>query len=110
MTFPDQLFADSFISIKFEENGTASWEKNSNKSNSSNNNYNNKKECEVETTKSVIERGKSREGLRWRKRIGHIFHLMKWKRPSTKTKSNGVEGSKKVVRKGWIRTSFTKRS
>ncbi|KAF7829833.1 putative serine/threonine-protein kinase [Senna tora] len=88
---------ESFISIKFEENGVGSWEKNKVGS----------LDAEAETTKSVIEHGKSREGLRWRKRIGHIFHLMRWKRP-TKTKGNNVnvvvelEGVKKV-RKGWMR-------
>ncbi|KAF3445657.1 hypothetical protein FNV43_RR10833 [Rhamnella rubrinervis] len=106
---------DSFISIKFEENGAASWEKNtvvSNKvalENCNNMSWNhsiNKKE-----TKTVIEHGKPRGSLlRWRKPIGHLFQLIKWKRSNkgnvchVSSKVDGV----KVRNKGWIRT-LTKR-
>lgn len=114
-------FSDSFISIKFEENGVASWEKNTVSSSNnkvcvesrSNNkkmlwnhqnlqilNNNNNKE-----SKSVIEHRKSNNTFRWRKRLGRLFHLIQWKR-STKVGSK-VEGVKKV-RKGWMRT-LTKR-
>lgn len=87
----------------------ASWEKNSTTTSTTKSNKNNTRESQNKvplemSTKSVIEHGKSRDTLRWRKKIGHIFHLMRWKRP---TKSN-VEGAKKV-RKGWMRTSLTKR-
>ncbi|KAJ7965570.1 RNA polymerase sigma factor RpoD like [Quillaja saponaria] len=111
---------DSFISIKFEENGAASWEKNintvSNKvslencnnmswnhhslnPNKDNSNSNSKE------TKSVIEHGKPRPSLRWRKRIGHLFQLIRWKRSTTKgsvchVSSKFMEGAK--VRKGWM--------
>ncbi|WVZ18410.1 hypothetical protein V8G54_005732 [Vigna mungo] len=87
---------ESFISIKFEENGVASWEKSRVSKKVS------LEKCNRE--KSVIEHGKSREAFRWRKRIGHMFQLIRWK------KSGGVchvEGVK--VRKGsWMRT-LTKR-
>lgn len=89
-------FAESFISIKFEENGVASWEKSRVSKKVS------LEKCNRE--KSVIEHGKSREAFRWRKRIGHMFQLIRWK------KSGGVchvEGLK-VRKGGWMR-SLTKR-
>ncbi|KAI4337816.1 hypothetical protein L6164_016187 [Bauhinia variegata] len=101
---------DSFISIKFEENGVASWEKNSTVSkvsleNCSSMSWNH----QSKETKSVIEHGKSRDTFRWRKRVGHMFQLIRWKR-STKASvchvGTKVEGVK--VRKGWMRT-LTKR-
>lgn len=52
--------------------------------------------------KRVIEHGKSRDPLRWRKRIGHLFHVIRWK----KSMSGHVEGVK--MRKTWMRT-LTKR-
>ncbi|KAK4276736.1 hypothetical protein QN277_014850 [Acacia crassicarpa] len=96
---------ESFISIKFEKNGMASWEKNS-AATTTNDTRESKNKVPPETTKSVIEHGKSGDTLRWRKKIGHIFHLMRWKRPTTKS---NVEGGTKKVRKGWMRTSLTKR-
>ncbi|KAI4307273.1 hypothetical protein L6164_030477 [Bauhinia variegata] len=101
---------DSFISIKFEENGVASWEKNTVSKVSLENcnkmswNHHSSKE-----TKSVIEHGKSRDAFRWRKRIGHMFQLIRWKRSTKATVCHvgtKVEGVK--VRKGWMRT-LTKR-
>ncbi|GMI78400.1 hypothetical protein like AT1G21830 [Hibiscus trionum] len=80
---------DSFISIKFEENGVASWE---------NGEVNSKvsiehcskpwnptltKELTNEpkvANKIVIEHVQPRASLRWRKRIGHLFQLIKGKR------------------------------
>ncbi|OWM90149.1 uncharacterized protein LOC116189454 [Punica granatum] len=117
---------DSFISIKFEDNGIASWEKNTVSKVSLDNcniSWNQRssagkalvapKEAKAAATmtKSVIEHSKPRvASLRWRKRIGHLFHLMRWKR-SNKAGSvchvgSKVEGVK--VRNGWIRT-LTKR-
>lgn len=109
---------ESFISIKFEENGVASWEKstvsnkvplekcNSNNNKVSLNNENNKDKST--NNKSVIEHGKSRDSFRWRKRIGHMFQLIRWKKSGgvCHVASTKVEGVK--VRKGWMRT-LTKR-
>ncbi|XP_022753377.1 uncharacterized protein LOC111301729 [Durio zibethinus] len=79
---------DSFISIKFEENGVASWEKNTVSKVSF-------EHCSIswkptltketikeqkEANKSVIEHAKPRASLRWRKRIGHLFQLIRWKK------------------------------
>ncbi|MBA0793292.1 hypothetical protein Gohar_017709 [Gossypium harknessii] len=55
-----------------------------------------------DTNKSVIEHAKPRASLRWRKRIGHLFQLMRWKR------SSKVEGVKVMRRKGWWIRSLTK--
>ncbi|KAJ9167089.1 hypothetical protein P3X46_021765 [Hevea brasiliensis] len=114
---------ESFISIKFEENGAASWEKGtvSNKvtleqcakswnHDLSKENKDAKQAKDAKETMSVIEHAKPRGSLRWRKRIGHLFQVIRWKRSN---KGNNVchvgtkvEGVK--VRKGWIRT-LTKR-
>ncbi|XP_022766344.1 uncharacterized protein LOC111311235 [Durio zibethinus] len=108
---------DSFISIKFEENGVASWEKGTvskvsleHCSMSWHPTLTKDKE-QKETNKSVIEHVKPRASLRWRKRIGHLFQLIRWKRSSKANvchMGSKVEGVK-VMRKGWIRT-LTKRA
>nr|XP_016465040.1 PREDICTED: uncharacterized protein LOC107787935 [Nicotiana tabacum] len=102
-------YEDSFISIKFENNGVASWEKGAagtvpkvslkHCDNMSNWSRSSSKESKGG---AVIEHAKPRMQLRWRKRIGHIFQLIRLKRSST-TKLEGVK-----VRPGWIRT-LTKR-
>lgn len=105
-TLPILALEDSFISIKFEDNGVASWEKNCTVSKGST--VENCKEAAKET-KTVIEHGKPRASLRWRKRIGHLFQLIRWKRSNKGNVCHvggKVEGVK--VRKGWIRT-LTKR-
>ncbi|XP_015885672.2 uncharacterized protein LOC107421050 [Ziziphus jujuba] len=108
---------DSFISIKFEENGVASWEKNTvskvalENCNNMSWNHSFNKETNKES-KTVIEHGKPRaSSLRWRKRIGHLFQLIRWKRTNKGNVchvSSKVEGVK--VRKGWIRNLTQKRT
>ncbi|KAE9608984.1 hypothetical protein Lal_00020577 [Lupinus albus] len=100
---------DSFISIKFEENGVATW-KNSTVSNKVTLenwkwNHHSKKE-----NKSVIEHENSHDTFRWRKRIGHIFQLIRWN-----NRTNGVchvaskvEGVKVKKGNNWMK-SLTKR-
>lgn len=110
-SYPKNLFfADSFISIKFEDNGVASWEKTKTTKVPLQHYTNIPFSKEAKGTKSVVEHAKPRGSLRWRKRIGHLFQLIRWKR-SSKTNACHV-GSKvegvKVMRKGWIRT-LTKR-
>ncbi|KAK7275647.1 hypothetical protein RIF29_16767 [Crotalaria pallida] len=99
---------ESFISIKFEENGVASWEKNSGVSNKvplENSQVLNK---DTKETKSMIQHGKLSNAFRWRKRIGPLFHVIHWRRSTTITKGGSkVEGVK--VRKSWMRTLITKR-
>ncbi|KAG2701107.1 hypothetical protein I3760_06G029200 [Carya illinoinensis] len=118
-----EAFEDSFISIKIGDNGVASWENNpvlSSKVPLENCNITRNhtwftKEAketikETATAKSVVEHGKPRASLRWRKRIGHLFQLIRWKRSNkgnARHVSSKVEGVK-VIRKSWIRT-LTKR-
>ncbi|KAF8008791.1 hypothetical protein BT93_K2440 [Corymbia citriodora subsp. variegata] len=114
---------DSFISIKFEDNGLASWEKSTASKVSFDNckaswPHSMSKKSVTATTatkesstnnKSVVEHAKPRASLRWRKRIGHLFQLMRWKRSSKGSVCHvgtKVEGVK--VRSGWMRT-LTKR-
>ncbi|XP_041013204.1 uncharacterized protein LOC121256466 [Juglans microcarpa x Juglans regia] len=116
---PEGAFEDSFISIKFGDNGVASWEKNTVSKVSLENcnmSWNNsltqeltKEAKETKENKTVIEHGKPRASLRWRKRIGHLFQVMRLKKSNKGNVchvSSKVEGVK--VRKGWIRT-LTKR-
>lgn len=104
---------DSFISIKFEDNGVASWEKNTVSKVSLENcnvSWNHSLSKEAKETKTVIEHGKPRASLRWRKRIGHLFQLVRWKRSN---KGNACHVGSKVegvkVRKGWWIRTLTKR-
>ncbi|KAJ4953385.1 hypothetical protein NE237_030217 [Protea cynaroides] len=99
--------ADSFISIKFEDNGAASWDKGTSSNvppleplNMSYSTHNLKKEPIM--VKSVKEHAKPRAVLRWRKRIGHLSQLIQQKSSS---KANVCHAGSKVVkaRKGWIR-------
>ncbi|KAH1215938.1 hypothetical protein GmHk_13G036978 [Glycine max] len=109
-----KIFAfDSFISMKFEENGVASWEKST--STNAISNISNKKVCverqvldkDAKESKSVVEHGKSNNAFRWRKRIGRLVHFIPWKRSNKGGGVGHVEGVK-VNRKGWMRT-LTKR-
>ncbi|KAK4352690.1 hypothetical protein RND71_028208 [Anisodus tanguticus] len=113
-------YEDSFISIKFENNGVGSWEKGAVGTVPKVS----LKHCDnMSWTKSVgsnkvavIEHvTKPRMQLRWRKRIGHIFHLIRLKRSSTKGGGASVchvgtklDGVKVRHGHGWIRT-LTKR-
>lgn len=125
----DELLADdSFISIKFADNGVASWEKNPESKISHDNcnipcirgdsigkaaTFKGAKGAATTTTKSVIEHSKPEvASLRWQKRIGHLFHLIRRKR-SSKAGSvchlgSKVEGVNK--RTGWIRTLTSRRT
>ncbi|PIN07526.1 hypothetical protein CDL12_19909 [Handroanthus impetiginosus] len=76
---------DSFISIKFEENGVASWNKgkisempNDKQSQRSWNDSWDK----AKKIKSLVEHAKPRAMLRWQRRIGHLFQFIGWKRSS----------------------------
>lgn len=114
---------DSFISIKFEDNGVASWDKGNSVSKVSldhcNISWNNHKTTNLETATTNNREGKTvsmhletpRGGpMRWRKRIGHVFQLIRWKRSSSKGNGgfhNNVRTSN-GANIGWIRT-LTKR-
>ncbi|KAJ8422862.1 hypothetical protein Cgig2_012716 [Carnegiea gigantea] len=127
-TTSTSLEDESFISIKFGDNGMPLWEKSTNtvtlehcsmswagqtfvkdnnakniqKGNIGNNNNNN--------NQSMVEHGKPQATvLRWRKRIGQLLQVIRWRR-TTKGNVGGEsserEGVMKVGRndKGWMRT------
>ncbi|KAK4433697.1 hypothetical protein Salat_0532400 [Sesamum alatum] len=101
---------DSFISIKFEENGVASWDKGSKMPGqdrhsevSLNDSWDNK----GKKIKTVVEHGKPRATLRW---IGHLLQLIRWKRSSKANMCHvgtKLEGGSRV-KYGWVKT-LTKR-
>ncbi|KAL2538664.1 hypothetical protein Fot_20055 [Forsythia ovata] len=83
---------DSFISIKFEDNGEMSWNQSWSKPNSKMNSV-------------AIEQSKPHTMLRWQKRIGNLFQLIKWKRSSKGNVCHvGTKLDRSKVRYGWIRT------
>ncbi|GAB4862076.1 hypothetical protein Ancab_037330 [Ancistrocladus abbreviatus] len=78
---------DSFISIKFGENGVASWEKGKVSKvtlEHCNMSWSSQRQSSAKEpnhrTKSVVEHAKPRTTLRWRNRIGQLFQLIRWKR------------------------------
>ncbi|XP_047323245.1 uncharacterized protein LOC124926954 [Impatiens glandulifera] len=112
---------DSFISIKFGDNGESLWEEKT-ASKVSLEQYScsmkilsskkKKKDLEVDTT-SVVEHGKaSAPLLMWRKKIGHVFQLSRWRRSNNVGMCHvGREGVVKGARRrsGWIRNLMVKR-
>ncbi|XP_010521254.1 PREDICTED: uncharacterized protein LOC104800196 [Tarenaya hassleriana] len=99
---------DSFISIKFEDNGNASWEKNTASVDKCRNSMSWNKHPPEDTGKSVIEHRKSRSSLRWRKRIGHLFQLIRLRGSTSCHVVSKVEGVK-VRRQGWMVRTLTRR-
>ncbi|KAG1327997.1 hypothetical protein COCNU_01G019310 [Cocos nucifera] len=111
---------DSFISIKFEDNGHASWDnKEAASMNPSMNTINITTDKiqdpgkESKGLRSMVEHAKARGMLRWRKRIGHLLQLALWKRSSKAgtchvALGGKVEGAK--GRRGWIRNLTRRRT
>ncbi|KAG0481087.1 hypothetical protein HPP92_011945 [Vanilla planifolia] len=62
-------FSDSFISMKFEEDGRASWS-------------NERAEEEGKRRATMVEPPKPRGMLRWHRKIGRVLQLARWRRPS----------------------------
>lgn len=114
LKFEVLIIADSFISIKFGDNGRTSWDKGRSSWASSDIFELPTKQSlgkDIKVTKScMVEHAKSRTpNLRWRKRIGHILQLVRWRRSNKGSVvhiGTKVEGGK--VRKGWIKP-ITKR-
>ncbi|CAL5414533.1 unnamed protein product [Camellia sinensis] len=111
---------DSFISIRFEDNGVSSWEKGTVSTKASldhckNISWNHQSLMSKDSTKSIVveHNAKPRGSLRWRKRIGHLFQLSRWRR-SNRGGSVCHVGSKpegvKVRSSGWIRTLTRRRT
>ncbi|MCD9645230.1 hypothetical protein HAX54_033998 [Datura stramonium] len=104
-------YEDSFISIKFENNnGVGSWEKGAVGTVPKATLKHSENMCGSNNKVAVIEHvaSKPRMQLRWRKRIGHIFQLIRLKRSSTKGSNVCHVGTKLERGHGWIRT-LTKR-
>ncbi|CAN8304522.1 unnamed protein product [Cochlearia groenlandica] len=108
---------DSFISIKFENDGNASWEKKEVTKVCVDNNTNSKtckeQQSPVTTsTTSIVEHNTAKSSLRWRKRIGHLFHVIKVKSrlpaASCHVASSKVEGAK-VRKHGWMVRTLTRK-
>ncbi|KAL3839999.1 hypothetical protein ACJIZ3_024590 [Penstemon smallii] len=106
---------DSFISIKFEDNGVASWDKGKISKMSLDHPQHeismNESRDKAKKIKTVIEHPKPHATLRWRRRIGHLFQVIKWKRSSKGNMCHvgtKLEGAK--VKQGWIRTITKKRT
>lgn len=92
---------DSFISIKFEENGQASWERKKQE-------MADQLSKEINRGKSVVEHVKPRGVLQLRKRIGQLLHMSRWRRSSKAGASHVGLPSKVEGRRGWMR-SLTRR-
>ncbi|XP_051124028.1 uncharacterized protein LOC127246608 [Andrographis paniculata] len=99
---------DSFISIKFEDNGAASWDKGKiNKMLDENQ----KMPAVGKKIKCVVEHMKPCTAQRWRRRIGHLLQLMRWNNKSSSSKcqmGTKLEGGK-VKKYGWMRTLTRKK-
>ncbi|CAO2834526.1 unnamed protein product [Amaranthus hypochondriacus] len=105
-TSSTSLEDESFISIKFGDNGVASWDKTSNTMSKvslqncslSWGGQTSVKDATIKgsacnyTNKSVVEHAKPKaaKSLRWRNRIGHLLQVIKWKK-STKPNAGRVE-------------------
>ncbi|CAA7047855.1 unnamed protein product [Microthlaspi erraticum] len=106
---------DSFISIKFEDDGNASWEKKtvSKICVDNTNSTCEKQQSPITSTTSIVEHNSGKSSLRWRKRIGHLFHVIKL-RSGSSTSSCHVAPSKvegaKVRKQGWMVRTLTKKS
>ncbi|CAH2033563.1 unnamed protein product [Thlaspi arvense] len=105
---------DSFISIKFEDDGNASWEKKTvSKVCVDNTNTTLKQQqSPITSTTSIVEHNSAKSSLRWRKRIGHLFHVIKLRSGSSTSSchvaSSKVEGAK-VRKHGWMVRTLTRR-
>ncbi|KAJ0257572.1 hypothetical protein HA466_0084180 [Hirschfeldia incana] len=103
---------DSFISIKFENDGNASWEKKTECVDNINSSCKEQQSLITSST-SIVEHKSVKSSLRWRKRIGHLFHVIKLRSGlSTSSRhvasSSKVEGTK-VKKRGWMVRTLTRR-
>ncbi|KAM3299295.1 hypothetical protein ACQJBY_040668 [Aegilops geniculata] len=102
---------DSFISIKFEDNGKATWVASQQAS------LKPVREAPATTTKALVVEQASRRGgvTRWRKQVvGRLLQLARWKRASGKQSSSSAAADQRSKARGggggrsWIR-SLTRR-
>lgn len=109
------ICSDSFISIKFEDDGNASWEKKtvSKVCVDNTNSTCNKQQSPITSNTSIVEHNSAKSSLRWRKRIGHLFHVIKLRSGSSTSSchvaSSKVEAGAKVRKQGWMVRTLTRR-
>ena len=105
---------DSFISIKFGNDGNASWEKKTVSKVCVDNNTNSTCKTQQSPITSIVEHNSAKSTLKWRKRIGHLFHVIKLRSGSSTSSchvassSSKVEGTK-VRKQGWMVRTLTRR-
>ncbi|KAG5379068.1 hypothetical protein IGI04_026910 [Brassica rapa subsp. trilocularis] len=105
---------DSFISIKFGNDGNASWEKKTVSKVCVDNNTNSTCKTQQSPITSIVEYNSAKSSLKWRKRIGHLFHVIKLRSGSSTSSchvassSSKVEGTK-VRKQGWMVRTLTRR-
>ncbi|EOA37107.1 hypothetical protein CARUB_v10010313mg [Capsella rubella] len=110
---------DSFISIKFENDGNASWEKKAvvtkvcvDNNNTANSTCKKEQSPIIMSSTSIVEHNTAKSSLRWRKRISHLFHVVRLRSGSSTTSchvaSSKVEGAK-VRKQGWMVRTLTRR-
>ncbi|KAL0799914.1 hypothetical protein Bca101_055089 [Brassica carinata] len=97
---------DSFISIKFENDGNASWEKKTVSKVCVDNNTNSTCKTQQSPITSIVEHNSAKSSLKWRKRIGHLFQVIKLRSGSSTSSCNVASSSKvegtKVRKQGWM--------
>ncbi|CAN7127701.1 unnamed protein product [Brassica rapa subsp. narinosa] len=105
---------DSFISIKFGNDGNASWERKTVSKVCVDNNTNSTCKTQQSPITSIVEYNSPKSSLKWRKRIGHLFHVIKLRSGSSTSSchvassSSKVEGTK-VRKQGWMVRTLTRR-
>ncbi|XP_031503794.1 uncharacterized protein LOC116266635 [Nymphaea colorata] len=103
---------DSFISIKFEDNGSTSWENGATKQFPWESVDFFSKQDPDTNSKTVVEHAQPRGGLRWRKKMGYLFHLVRWKRSSNKGSNSHMAAKSEAAnaKRNWLRTLSIRRS
>lgn len=108
------IYSDSFISIKFENDGNASWERKtvSKVCVDNTNSTCKKQQAPLPSTTSIVEHNSAKSSLKWRKRIGHLFRVIKLRSglptSSCHVASSKVEGTK-ARKHGWMVRTLTRR-
>ncbi|WOL03543.1 hypothetical protein Cni_G12263 [Canna indica] len=99
---------DSFISVKFDNDGHASWDKEAMKTKSSA--HGNGGGNEANGNQNMVDKTKN-STMKWKKRIGQLLHLAQSKRSTDQGNLQVGVGGKDggANRKGWVIRSLTRR-
>jgi hypothetical protein len=112
-------YIDSFISIKFEDNGKATWDKAAGETTGGGNktaaaapvrSSSSSSTTTAAAVVAVVDHVKRGGVTRWRKQVvGRLLQLARWKRSAGGAAVVGMDGKKAAARgRGWIR-SLTRR-